>query len=225
MLSRKFFGKCRGLLRYRVTAALAAVAFLVAGTSVYSYDATPDVFRVEEDWELILDAPSDSIAVPQLMTVMSPKGDLSDLYGMVTWNYREIPSFYAGGLQLQSWADDLFLYSKNFRESEFSTAGETITWTQSLKVANNILTLQIKNGQSVTWGAFGGTEMQLSELILVNNLNGYSPETSVDHSAVTYGAYRVVKLRIKEVRYFDADNNLITTDGTSRVVHARPSNN
>ena len=55
--------------------------------------------------------------------------------------------------------------------------------------------------------------MKLSELVLVNNLNGYSPETSVSNSAVTYGAYRVVKLRIKQVRYYDADNNLISTDG------------
>ena len=165
-----------------------------------------------------------SISAPQLMTVMSPKEDLSDLYGMVTWNYREIPSFNSGGLQLQSWADDLFLYSKNFREGEFSTKGETISWTQSLKVTNNILTLRIKNGESETWGSFGGTEMQLSELILVNNLNNYSPETSVENSAVTYGSYRVVKLRIKEVRYYDANNNLISTDGTSRVVHQRPSN-
>jgi len=224
MLIRTLSGS-RGLLRYRTAAALAAVAFMVAGTSVYSYDATPDVLRVEEDWELVLDAPSGAIDVPQLMTVMSPKADLSDLYGMVTWNYREVPNFQAGGLQLQSWADDLFLYSKNFREGEFSTTGETITWTQSLNVASNILTLQIKNGQSVTWGSFGGTQMQLSELILVNNLNAYSPETSVNNSAVTFGGYRVVKLRIKEVRYYDANNNLISTDGTSRVVHQRPSSN
>lgn len=225
MLIRTLSGKCRGLLRHRTIAALAAVAFMVAGTSVYSYDATPDVLRVEEDWELILDEPSNSLAAPQLMTVMSPKEDLDDLYGMVTWNYREIPSFYSGGLQLQSWSDDLFLYSKNFREGEFSTTGETISWTQSLKVNNNILTLRIKDGQSDTWGSFGGTQMQLSELILVNNLNNYSPETSVENSAVTYGAYRVVKLRIKEVRYYDADNNLISTDNTSRIVHERPSNN
>ena len=199
MLIRTLSGKCRGLLRHRTIAALAAVAFMVAGTSVYSYDATPDVLRVEEDWELILDEPSNSLAAP--------------------------PSFYSGGLQLQSWSDDLFLYSKNFREGEFSTTGETISWTQSLKVNNNILTLRIKDGQSDTWGSFGGTQMQLSELILVNNLNNYSPETSVENSAVTYGAYRVVKLRIKEVRYYDADNNLISTDNTSRVVHERPSNN
>ena len=225
MLSRTSSQIRRGWFGRRGAAALAAVAFVVAGSAVYSYEGTPDVYRVEEDWELVLDSPSDAKVAPQLMTVMSPKADLSDLYGMVTWNYREIPTFYSGGLQLQSWSDDLFLYSKNFREGEFSTTGETITWTQSLKVNNNILTLRIKNGQSDTWGSFGGTEMQLSELTLVNNLNQYSPEVSVKNSAVTYGAYRVIKMRIKEVRYYDAFNNLIATDSSSKVVHERSTNN
>jgi len=215
LLKRRF--PARGKL-----AALTAAACLLAGAASYAFEGTPDIARVEEDWELILDEPANQKDAPQLMTVMSPKADLSDLHGMVTWNYREIPSYWSGGLQLQSWADDLFLVSKNFRETEFSTTGETITWTQSLSVSSNILTLQIKDGASDTWGSFGGTKMQLSDTILISNLNGYSPEVSVDNSAVTYGAYRVVKFRIKAVRYYDAANNLIATDTTSRVVHQRP---
>ncbi len=201
----------------------AALLLMTVNPSVYSFDGQPEISRVEEDWELILDGPSDAKVVPQFMTVMSPYSHLEDLYGMVTWNYRELPNFSSGGMQLQSWADDLFLYSKNFKESEFSTTGETISWTQSLKINNNLLTLQVKDGQSVTWGDFGGTQMQLSELTWVNNLNNYSPETTLDNSAITYGTNRVVMLRIKAVRYYDASGNLLATDNNSYVVHERPT--
>jgi hypothetical protein len=214
----------RRFSKFKAGALLAAAALLsTVHPSVFSFDGQTDIARVEEDWELVLDAPSGAKVVPQFMTVMSPYNNLQDLYGMVTWNYREMPNFSAGGMQLQSWADDLFLYSKNFRESEFSTTGETITWTQSLKINGNYVTLQVKNGESLTWGSFGGTQMQLSEQALVSNLNGYSPETTVSNSGITYGANRVVKLRIKAVRYYDALGNLLSTDNTSHVVHERPS--
>lgn len=207
-------------------AALLASAILLASVhpSVYSQEEYPDIASVEEDWELVLDEPSGAKDSPQLVTVMSPYDHLEGLYGMVTWNYREMPNFAAGGLQLQSWAGDTFLYSKNFNESEFSTTGETITWTQSLKIKNQLLTLQVKNGQSTTWGDFGGSELQLSEQVWAQNLNGYSPVKSATNSAITFGSYRVISLRIKQVRYYDADGHQISLDNIPRVIHQRPIN-
>jgi hypothetical protein len=54
----------------------------------------------------------------------------------------------------------------------------------------------------------------------VVNLNGYSPEVSVESSGVGYASYRVQTLVLKEVRYYLADGQILV-DGTPRSVHPR----
>ena len=84
---------------------LSAVPILMVCTSAQAAGAPPDVLvimRVEEDWEVVLNEPGSDVNAPQFHTVMSPFGDLDSLYAQITWNYRELPDFEAGGLQIQA---------------------------------------------------------------------------------------------------------------------------
>ena len=200
------------------------VPFFVLVLLVSSVAQAADVVRVEEDWELVLDQVSESKQAPQFETLMSPfpcDAELSDFFCRVTWNYRELPGFVPGGFQLQTWFGPFVLSKKELASPPFSTAGETVTWTQQLEVDHECVFFQIKNGVSATWGAFGGSHMQLWEFPHPPNLNHYRPEVSVERSGITYGANRVVRMRIKEVRRYDTEGNLVSTDYESRVVHQR----
>jgi hypothetical protein len=199
---------------------ITALGVLMASASVVCGDTTAtDVMQVEEDWELVLASPAAIKTAPQVETTMSPVGNIDSVFARTTWNYREFPSFQAGGMQLQAWHGDAFLTKTNFGTNDLSTVSETVTWTQVLKTDGTVLTLKIADGQSVTWGAFGGSTLTLVGVINLPNLNEYRTEVSVDNSGITFGANRVVKLRIKAVRRKAADGTLLSTDSNSKVIH------
>jgi len=199
---------------------LTALGVLMASTSAVCGDTSAtDVMQVQEDWELVLSEPAAIKTAPQLETVISPVGNVDSVFARTTWNYREFPDFQAGGMQLQAWHGDAFLAKTNFGSNDFSTVRETVTWTQVLKTDGNILTLKISDGQSVTWGAFGGSTLTLVGIVDLPNLNGYRTEVSVNNSGISFGSNRVVLLRIKAVRRCAADGTLLSTDGDPKVIH------
>lgn len=198
---------------------LAAGALLTAGPATAFAD-TPHVMLVEEDWELVLAAPSTVKTAPQLETIISPTSDLNSVFARTTWNYREEPDFLAGGMQLQAWQGDAFLAKTNFGSNDLSTVSETIRWTQSIQTDGSVLTLKISNGQSTTWGAFGGTSLMLQGIVNIPNLNAYDTSVSVANSGITFGANRVMHLRIIEVRTYDANGNLLGKDTAVKDVYS-----
>jgi hypothetical protein len=199
---------------------LTALGVLMASASaVCGESPATDVMQVEEDWELVLAAPAAIKTAPQIETTISPVGNIDSVFARTTWNYREFPNFQAGGMQLQAWHNDAFLTKTNFGTNDLSTVSETVTWTQVLKTDGTVLTLKITDGNSITWGAFGGSTLTLVGVVHLSNLNGYRTEVSVDNSGITFGANRVVKLRIKAVRRYAADGTLLSTDSDSKVIH------
>lgn len=180
---------------------------------------TPEVMRVEEDWELILNVPADEKEAPQLHSVISPHAHTSGLYAQITWNFREKPDFTSGGMQIQAWYDESFLVKSNFGNDAFTTVSETITWTQGMETTGSWIKFFIEDGQSQTWGDFGGAVLTLAGSYAVGDLNEYDTNTSATNSWITLGAQRVSLMRIKEVRYYDASNNLINTDTTPKIMH------
>ena len=202
----------------------AAVPFSVLVLFASSVAQSADVVRVEEDWELVLDVVSEAKQAPQFETLMSPfhyNDELTVFFCRVTWNYRELPSYAPGGFQLQTCIGDLVLSQKGYEGEPFSTAGETVTWTQQLESSADRAFFKIKNGQSTTWGAFGGSDLQLDEYPHPPNLNNYTPDVSVSKSGITYGANRVISLRIKAIRRYGPGGELLSVDSTPRVVHQR----
>ena len=209
----------RGVL-LMVASGLTALGVLMAfATAVWGDLPATDVMQVEEDWELVLAEPAAIKTAPQLETMISPVGNIDSVFARTTWNYREFPDFQAGGMQLQAWHHDAFLAKTNFGTNDLSTVSETVTWTQVLKTDGTVLMLKITDGNSITWGAFGGSTLTLVGVVQLPNLNGYRTDVSVANSGVTFGANRVVRLRIKEVRRYSDDGTLLSTDSDPKVIH------
>ncbi|OHB78339.1 MAG: hypothetical protein A2W31_09250 [Planctomycetes bacterium RBG_16_64_10] len=197
---------------------LTALGLLAASASV-AWGDSPTAMRVEEDWELVLAAPAAIKTAPQLETVISPLGHVNSVFARTTWNYREQLDFQPGGMQLQAWHGGVFLARTDFGSNDLSTVSETVTWTQSLQTDGTVLTLRISNGQSTTWGSFGGTSLTLRGVVNLPNLDGYCTDVSVANSGITFGSHRVLLLRITAVRRFDASGNLLSTDTAPTVVY------
>jgi len=181
---------------------LLAVLFPVAWAGVASAQSAPAIVRVEEDWELIVGAADPATDAPQVTCVISPTGSVDSVHATFVVNEQSLPTYAAGGLQLQVWEGEVPLSDRRFPNGNvLSTAGEVIRWTQSLELNSGNLTFEITDGSSTTWGSFGGQGYLKSSLTTsLADLNGYDPSVSVAHSGVSYAANRVTWLALKSVR-------------------------
>lgn len=174
------------------------------------------VLVVEEDWMLVLNEPNGAVHSPQFHTIMSPHSDVNTSYAQVLWNYRETPNYVPGGVQLQSYSGETLVRRRSMEYGQLSTVAETVTWTQRLATDGTVLSFEVLNGSSTTWGSFG-KDMRLDDTAYLPDLSNYSPETSARESCVTYGSNRVDSMVITQVRYYGA-SGLLFTDNTPRVV-------
>lgn len=208
-------------MRPIVSALSVAALILGAGlTALYGQTQTQSTLpdRVEEDWELVIATPDPAAAGPQIATSMSPTADDSSPFVEFDVNFRQSPNFQAGGLQVQVWSEKRLLDSSSSGTDQCNTPNETITWTQSMSLSGGSVAYAIKNGQSTTWGQFGqDNQLSVSYTSGLSALDGYSPDTSVTKSGVTWESNYVTSLRLVQVRYYAA-GKLIMTDMTARSV-------
>lgn len=202
----------------RGLAAVSAIAALCIVTTGAISSSGP-VVRIEEDWEAVLNEPNELMDAPQFHTVMSTSGGLDGIYFQVGWNYRENPGFVSGGLECSAWLNDDLDDAVVVREDPLSRSAETVTWTQSLRLEHSAVIFRLKSGQSQSWGTFGGPSTTLWRPFSGTSLAGYSTDTSVANSLVTYGANRINRLRIVAVRYYDANGVLLWSDTSPRTVY------
>jgi hypothetical protein len=195
-------------------------AGLAAGGLLGAAPAAADVVqvvRVEEDWELYLNEPSDAMESPQFHTIMSPKSALPEIYFQATWNYRDAETYAPGGLQVQIIQGEEVMALKEIGNAPLSTVAETVKWTQEMELNGGSLKFTVKDGQSSSWGSFGGSSMQLSVGSSLQTLNDYRVSVSMDNSWITYGSNRVNKLQIRRIRYYGSEG-LLHTDESPKVV-------
>jgi hypothetical protein len=209
--------------RGRMLALATGVGFGLVGvfvpglTGAAPGDENP-IIRVEQDWEMQLSEPVSDLDVPQFHTVMSPYASTNATYFQVTWNYREMPSFMSGGLQLQVWNGSESFAVRNVDSGSLSSDAESVAWTQSLYLEGSDLTFSVTNGRSSSWGEFGGESMTVRMASPVLSLNAYDTEVSAANSWITYGKNRVMLMVLRQVREYDA-NGLRSIDVTPRVIY------
>lgn len=179
------------------------------------------IVRVEEDWEMVVSEPDPATDGPQVTCMFSPVGNASWLNAHFEINVRTLPHFAPGGLQLQLWYGEQPIYHNHHSSSAvMSTSGETVRWTQAMALDGGLLSFEIVNGESTTWGPFGGQGyLRASVAIGLTDLSGYSPNVSVANSAIGYAGNRVESLVLKRVRLITADGE-VNEDDTPRYVHA-----
>jgi len=199
--------------------AACATAALTAGLGAQS--PSPDVYRVEEDWELVVGEPDLDSNGPQVTCTISP-ADMQTAYCAFDINYHTQPEYSAGGLQLHTWdPTDPVEIANSSHTGMLQYGGETVTWTQTMTWNDNVLTFRVLNGQSQTWGHFG----RPNGLLVLNlptslaNLNSYDPNVSLDNSGVSFASNLVNSLTLTAVRWYDVNGNLIQQVTTPQVVH------
>jgi hypothetical protein len=192
---------------------------LLAATAVQAQG----LVRVEEDWELIVGEPDANSCGPQVACTMSPFGDINSTHFTLEINHRSLPYWSPGGITLHHWTAESRQQSLERQDrSVMQNNSETVTWTQILDVDDGVLTFQIKDGTSSTWGPFGYNNLKLQTWWNPDHINGYSPDVSVARSGVAYAGNRVQSLKILRVRAKLSSGETVT-DNTVRVVHQLPS--
>ncbi len=179
------------------------------------------VVRIEEDWSIEIGVPDPSENAPQIITVLSPTDSLNGVHVVFELNHATLPEYQAGGMQLQRWHGDQSLDVHNFPNLKaLGIENETITYTMTMSLEGNQLKFEVLNGNSSTWGNFGGQGYLKSILPTdLTHLGSYSLNTSVEHSRVGFASHRVKKFVRTQVRYYSIDG-LVATDTTERVVHS-----
>lgn len=198
----------------------AAVCIIAGVGAVNAQAPSPDVYRVEEDWSLVLLMPDANLNGPQVTCVISPL-TIDDAYCAFDLNYHTQPDYSAGGLQMHVWDPNSPMLTCNFPDSGMlQTAGETVTWTQNMWLSAGVLSFQVTNGNSQTWGKFGGTgDVSLSVNTSLANLNGYDSNVSLANSGVSFATNLVSSLTLEAVRWYDVNGTLIQQNTTPQVVH------
>src|SRR5688572_23740034 len=183
-----------------------AVLFTVALTSVATGQS--QVVAIEEHWELTLGQPDAERSAPQTTMVISPVGSVDGVHFLFTLNHLSIPEYQPGGMQVQWWDGDQLVDSTSFGSEVFSVDEETVRWQQRVSIHNEHLKFQILNGESDTWGSFGGDELTLNQPTTLTNLNSYRPAVSLTESQVSYAENRVGSLTLTKLVWVTDDGEV-----------------
>ncbi len=180
----------------------------------------PNVIAVEEVWELSVGDPDADNSAPQVTTFMSPVGDTVGRYFSFELNHQGVPSFAAGGLNVQVWEEGTLAGTVHANVGQLlQTEGETVMWTQQLSVEDGVLRFVVHSGSSTTWGNFGDDgALQASAPTDLTDLNAYAAGVSLANSGVGFAGNRVHSLRLKKLRLYTSDGEHTVHD-LDAVVH------
>ncbi len=207
--------KSTGLLNSPLCLALAAT--LSASASAQS--EAPTLVRVEEDWVALIAEPDTATSSPQILNVISPRTDVSTVFGMVQVNHRGSPGFQEGGLQVQGWNGSLLVQAMQANKSAIlNRNSDRVQYTIAMEKVTDGIKFELLNGRSRTWGRFAQTPLAVTVPVNISSLDGYSPDFSVSSTGVNLGAHRVDLLYIAAVRSTFSDGQTVTDD-TDRVIH------
>jgi hypothetical protein len=211
-----------GLLTLAVHTAQGQSTTTGTADSTTNPSGAPAVFdRVEEDWELVVASPDPVAVGPQVTTCMSPvRGNPSPFFVAFNLNYRELPDFLPGGMQVQVWAGSQSINASSQGQGLFNTSGEKVTWTQQMWLSQGLVNYAVANGQSSTWGNFGLAAVFPAS---VNSLAGYDPDGSAATSGVGWESNFVDHLTLVRVRYYSGSQLLWTDTNPRSVVDNRSS--
>ena len=122
-------------------------------------------------------------------------------------------------MQLQLWnGDEVWASKKAYAGVLLHANNETVSWTTSMRLHYGYLIFSVKDGSSDSWGTFGadGT-IRVVAYTDLNDLNDYSPGTTIANSGIDYSANRVERLALKAVRVY-LDSGDVYEDSTPVVL-------
>jgi hypothetical protein len=172
-------------------------------------DPTNKVVSVEEHWELKISEPDFETSAPQATMVISPNGNVDGDFFIVELNHSSAPDYASGGIQVQHWNGEELVESRVAHDgTNLESNNETVTWVQRMTVQDGTLTFQVADGQSESWGTFGGDELSVSLSTSQPWLNHYRPSVSLSESQVGYAENRVVSLTLTKLVWVTEDGQV-----------------
>ena len=176
------------------------------------------ITAIEEDWQLQIDTPNASKSSPQINCLTATGTDPEALRALFLVNELG-PN--GGNLQLQLWDGEELLTSMDVPGSSkvLDTVGEKVTWTIRLSVSKGVLTAEVYNLTSDTWGNSTGknTIASISTNTSLSELNNYDPNVTCAGSGVEFGNARVQKLILRKSRIYIGKQKSVETS-LERVV-------
>ncbi len=188
----------------------AAVLFATVSCSV-CFASEPQIYLIEEDWELTVNDPDPICNSPQITFFTSPTASESD-YFQLQINYAADDEFSSGGFHVAAFRHDAMVdEARSYTRKVLSTDGDLIRWTNVMAVFDHKLHFAVSNGDGQEWGSFGGPEYLVRmHAENVSNLSQYHPQKSLDAVDIGFGANRVESLVLARVRLVYTDGNIVT---------------
>lgn len=203
--------KCRTLFNLWAVKTVAILA-LVAGSASFAWGQTANtvqIVRIEEEWELTVGQPNLATNAPQVSMVMSPHSSSTSEHFVFELNFKTQPEYTPGGMQVQYWTSWGTTESRNGGPStqmQLHATNDTVTWRQAMTLDQGNLRFEIENGNSASWGAFGGQGyLRLDVTTALPNLNYYSARVSLDESGISYAGNRVDSLKLTKIKWIASD--------------------
>ncbi len=185
---------------------LTAILLLTSPTYLPGEDS---IVRIEEDWEMLVNAPDSRFDSPQASTTLSPGGRNGGLSFLVNINHGATPEFSPGGLQLTTIHGGAPTISKRLlKGQQLKKDGEILKWTLVVQRAESGLYVGLLNGNSETWGKFGGATSFLHipyEQAGITSLEDYAAEDSTKKASIHVQSRHTSRLRLRRVRLYQGE--------------------
>jgi hypothetical protein len=180
-------------------------------------------YRIEEDWELVLNTPDLSFPAPQIVVMMKPAVN-SPKTALFLVNHHDTPAFNAGGGQIQIWDQDVLRTYKSFQGPTLIRVGERVTWTQYMERSGGKFAFGLSAVSGDAWGT--NTASDLGGPISFSDIkpvfDGYSAQNSVENATITFGADRIHSLKLLQVRKYPSDGTPVEVDTTQHLIYPFP---
>jgi len=180
----------------------------------------PGVWKVEEDWEMVVHEPDAINVSPQVTFAISATGGHEDAdehsahncYFHLQMNYSADEQFSAGGFHVAAVEqDEIVDEERSEKQIVLSSDGDQLQWTSVMAVVDNKLMYAVKNGYGTDWGNFGGPDYLVQAANCpVSDMRDYSYQWSLDNVDVSYGANRVASIELVRIRLFYTNGNFVT---------------
>ena len=180
--------------------------------------ADQPILRIEEDWEVVVDAPDADTNAPQISTFLFPTNN-KNIHFSFDLNHASTPQYRAGGVQVQVWINDhMATFQAGDNIQVMSGDGETVRWTQAVELNGDSLQFSVTNGTSETWGEFGNnSSLRIVTPIDIEELNSYSHLVSLQNSGAGFAGNRVQSMKLLRVRRYSAAGLVSTTSVNQQV--------
>ncbi|MGV3486543.1 MAG: hypothetical protein ACO1RT_19150 [Planctomycetaceae bacterium] len=172
----------------------------------------PRIYRIEEDWELVINEPDAASNSPQVTFSTYPDAGLDGHCFQLQMNYAADTEFSAGGFHVAAVKNDSMVdEARSQTRSVLSTNGDRIRWTSIMAVIDGDALYAIKDGFGTQWGSFGGPEYLVRMYSTPTaDLSGYTPQKSLDAVDIGFGANRINSITLRQVRSYYTDGRVET---------------